>query len=114
MTELEATPAGSPREWRPIPIRVWVAIGAGLTFALFVAVGLSTTVTVPNFFSGMMNRSQDQARADLRAISAALATFAERNGGTCPATLDLLVTPDEHGRTYLGATTLPKDPWGTG
>lgn len=53
-----------------------------------------------------------KARADIRAISSALAAFAVNNGGKYPDTLEVLVTPDVHGKTYLGVRALPKDPWG--
>jgi len=113
MTELAATSTDSPGPKRPVRIGVWVAIAAAGTFAAFILVGLFTTVVVPRFFRRLVNPSQEQARADILEIDTTLETFAQRNGGKYPATLEQLVIPDENGKTYLGSTVLPKDPWGT-
>jgi general secretion pathway protein G len=53
-----------------------------------------------------------KAKADITAISDAVTSFAIENGGRFPDSLEVLVTPDPNGHTYLDADVVPKDPWG--
>jgi type II secretion system protein G len=53
-----------------------------------------------------------QAQLDIRTIHSALTAFAVNNGGNYPDSLEVLVTPDVNGQTYLGKNKVPKDPWG--
>jgi len=50
--------------------------------------------------------------ADLRALRAAIDSYALMNSGRYPDDLRVLVTPDELGNTYLKQTEVPTDPWG--
>lgn len=52
-----------------------------------------------------------QAEADVARICAALDHYVINNAGRHPDSLDVLVTPDVNGVTYLGARALPVDPW---
>ncbi len=54
----------------------------------------------------------EQVDADIRELEAALEAYALANGGRYPTSLEVLVTPDENGQTFLGRTSLPLDPWG--
>jgi general secretion pathway protein G len=55
---------------------------------------------------------RQKAQADIRAISSALTAYVVDNGGKYPDTLDVLLKPDGHGKTYLNTTGIPRDPWG--
>jgi len=52
------------------------------------------------------------AREHILEIDEALRSFAVLNSGHYPETLELLVTPDANGATFLPRTELPRDPWG--
>jgi len=54
----------------------------------------------------------EQMSTDLEALDTALYAYLENNDGAWPASIDVLITPDENGATYLGRTTVPIDPWG--
>ena len=45
-------------------------------------------------------------------IESALEEFAIANGGKYPDSLEVLVTPDTNGQTFLEGTRVPKDAWG--
>lgn len=49
---------------------------------------------------------------DLRWIDGALEDYVLAHGGRFPDSLQILVTPDVNGDTYLDMTRVPKDPWG--
>jgi general secretion pathway protein G len=51
-------------------------------------------------------------KADLQALDTTLGTFAMKNGGDYPDSLDRLVEEDGNGKRYLAQTVVPKDPWG--
>jgi type II secretion system protein G len=53
-----------------------------------------------------------KAQVDVAAIFEALQEYAVANGGKYPDALEVLVTPDVNGQTFLDRTRLPKDPWG--
>jgi len=53
-----------------------------------------------------------RATVDIVKIESALENYAINNSMRYPDTLEVLVTPDVNGETYLRATALPKDPWG--
>jgi general secretion pathway protein G len=53
-----------------------------------------------------------KAAADVTTIGQALDEYALNNALQYPDTLEVLVTPDVNGHTYLAATKVPKDPWG--
>ena len=52
-----------------------------------------------------------KAEQDIGAINQAVTNYALRNGGTFPATLKDLITPDSNGNRYLARDSIPEDPW---
>ena len=56
--------------------------------------------------------NQEKAKADIVSISSAIDQYTIENNGRYPESLEVLVTPDENGFTFLGQETVPKDPWG--
>ena len=79
--------------------------------AVIVIIGLLATLVVPNVLGKWGEAAITKARVDLSTLSSALTEYAVRNGGQFPETLDVLVTPDDSGHTYLQSRTLPIDPW---
>jgi len=79
---------------------------------VIVIIGLLATLVVPNVLQKFAFASRKKAEADLVAIKSALTEFAVANGGKFPDSLEVLVTPDVNGHTYLEGTKIPKDPWG--
>jgi len=62
-----------------------------------------------NFFVA----ARKKAEMDVVSIDSAISNFIVENGGKAPENLEVLVTPDENGRTILkNRTTVPLDPWG--
>ena len=89
---------------------------AGFTLAelmvVIVIIGLLATLVVPNVISKLGKANIAKAKADITAISDAVTSFAIENGGRFPDSLEVLVTPDPNGHTYLDSEVVPKDPWG--
>lgn len=89
---------------------------AGFTLAelmvVIVIIGLLATLVVPNVVKRLFVANKTKAKADIVALSQAVDEYAIQNGGRYPDTLDVLVTPDQDGFTYLKSDVLPKDPWG--
>ena len=79
---------------------------------VIVIIGLLATLVVPNVLQKFAFASRKKAEADLVSIKSALTEFAVANGGKFPDSLEVLVTPDVNGHTYLEGTKIPKDPWG--
>jgi general secretion pathway protein G len=79
---------------------------------VIVIIGLLATLVVPNVLQKFAFASRKKAEADLVSIKNALTEYAVANGGKFPDTLEVLVTPDVNGHTYLDTTKIPKDPWG--
>jgi general secretion pathway protein G len=52
-----------------------------------------------------------QVHADITAIGSALEQYAQNNAGKYPDSLEVIVTPDANGLSYLGTKVLPIDPW---
>jgi general secretion pathway protein G len=79
---------------------------------VIVIIALLATVVVQNALPYLFKSQRTVAAADITAITTALDTYAINNGGKLPDTLDVLVTPDENGNTYLkDQTSVPLDPW---
>jgi general secretion pathway protein G len=79
---------------------------------VIVIIGLLATVVVPNVVRRLFSGQRAKATADIAAISEAINTYAVENMGKFPDSLEVLVTPDENGHSYLDRETVPKDPWG--
>jgi general secretion pathway protein G len=78
---------------------------------VIVIIGLLATLVVPNVLQKFAFASRKKAEADLVTIKNALTEYAVANGGKFPDSLEVLVTPDVNGHTYLDTTKIPKDPW---
>ena len=88
---------------------------AGFTLAemmvVIVIIGLLATLVVPNVLQRFAAASKGKAKVDIMAIESALKEYAINNGGKFPDNLDVLVTPDVNGQTYIEGKSIPKDPW---
>src|SRR5262245_52185575 len=89
---------------------------AGFTLAelmvVIVIIGLLATLVVPSVVSKLARANVTKAKTDIVSIANEVTNYATNNGGRFPESIEALVTPDEHGFTYLDAETVPKDPWG--
>ena len=66
---------------------------------------------------GTMRAAEDESsramtQMHLVTLKQALDLYAIENGGRYPDSLDALVLPDEHGRSYLDSNEVPRDLWG--
>jgi general secretion pathway protein G len=85
--------------WECILVVVCVAVVSGLALLQVMA----RTVFVSHC---------DKAPRDIASICAAIDSFMRAHDGQAPESLELLVTPDAHGYTYLNdRTVIPTDPW---
>jgi general secretion pathway protein G len=80
---------------------------------VIVIIGLLGTLVVPNVIKRFAQATRTTAKADISAMMSALDEYAINNGGKYPDSLEVLVTPDENGHTYLKAKAgqMPRDPW---
>ena len=74
-------------------------------------IGLLATQVVPRVLDSLGDAKWGKVRADLSAISGAMRTYAVKNGGDFPESLERLVERDENGRAFLEQTEVPRDPW---
>jgi general secretion pathway protein G len=80
-------------------------LGAVLAIGLF-TMKLSSAQT--NFFVA----ARKKAELDIVSICQAVDNYTIMNCGRGPASLEVLVTPDQNGKTFLrDRTTIPPDPW---
>lgn len=78
-----------------------------------VILGLIATIVVPSVLDRFTFAQRKKAEVDISGLVTTLDTFALENGGKYPESLEILVTPDENGRTFLqNQTSIPVDPWG--
>jgi len=78
---------------------------------VIVIIGLLATLVVPNVMRNFLQGQQGKAKADITAIVNAITEYAMANGGRYPDSLEILVTPDVNGYTFLNQKKVPKDPW---
>ncbi len=77
-----------------------------------VIIALLATLVVQNVMPMLVQSNITKAQADITTMRAALDNWAIQNGGKYPDSLEVLVTPDENGQTFLrDQTTVPLDPW---
>jgi general secretion pathway protein G len=92
---------------------IWILVGLGaFSVCSIVGFGLLATLVVPNVLKSYAFAVSRKVKLDLTSIDLAVEEFAIHNGGKYPDGLEVLVTPDANGQTYLRATRIPKDPWG--
>jgi general secretion pathway protein G len=79
---------------------------------VIVILGLIATIVVPNLLGRFFVAQREKAKMDITQLVSAVTTYALENNGKYPDSLDILVTPDENGNTYLASrNTVPLDPW---
>ena len=79
---------------------------------VIVIIGLLATVVMTNAVRNFFVAARKKAEMDVVSISQAVETYTVENAGKAPESLEVLVTPDINGRTYLQhRTSVPKDPW---
>lgn len=79
---------------------------------VIVIIALLATFVANNAIPMLFKAGKAKAGVDIMSISNAIDIFAIENGGRYPDSLELLITPDENGLTYLkDQTTVPLDPW---
>ncbi len=105
-------PAAAPKKKSGIPAWVWVLLtllvgGPILLFTLAIV----AAIAIPSLMSARFEANQAKVQADLRAITAAVESYAAIHG-EYPANLRVLVHTDEHGAAFLNAEQVPTDPWG--
>jgi|SRR5882672_3444965 len=93
------------------------ATRAGFSLAelmvVIVIIGLLATAVMTNAVRNFFVAARKKAEMDVVSIDSAISNFIVENGGKAPENLEVLVTPDENGRTILkNRTTVPLDPWG--
>ena len=106
-----ATPSEEPRT-KKRRVWLWVVLGAAACFFGLVALGVVATIFLPNVLHRLDLASVQKAKLDILKIQNVSAEFAANNGGRYPDNIEVLVTPDVNGATYLGSRTVPLDPWG--
>ena len=88
---------------------------AGFTLAemmvVIVIIGILATIVVPNVMQKFFQSQRAKATADIVSIVGALKEYAMNNAGKYPDSLEVLVTPDVNGHTYLEGKKIPRDPW---
>jgi general secretion pathway protein G len=78
---------------------------------VIVIIGLLATLVVPNVVRKLFVANVAKAKSDIMAIDQAIVGFAIENGGRFPDSLEVLVTPDANGHSFLDRETVPRDPW---
>ena len=79
---------------------------------VIVIIGLLATLVVPNVVRKLFVANTTKAKADIASIARAIDDYAVENNGRYPESLEVLVTPDANGYTFLNRETVPLDPWG--
>lgn len=97
---------------RPLPVRRRAGFTLAEMMVVIVIIGLLATLVVPNVMQRFSQGQKGKAKADITAIVNAITEFAIQNGGKYPESLEVLVTPDVNGYTFLNQKKVPKDPWG--
>jgi general secretion pathway protein G len=90
--------------WRRVLLR-----GSKCALMIAVLALVAPNPAVRNFFVA----ARAKAKMDVVSIHDAVGTYIVANDGRVPESLEVLVTPDENGRTILkNLTSVPRDPWG--
>ena len=100
----------SSRKW-PVWAKVLLALCIAGPVGM-VALGLAATLFVPTIARKLFVAQTTKAKAHITAIARAADDYAVLNNGRYPSELEVLITPDANGATFLGRTDWPIDPWG--
>jgi general secretion pathway protein G len=76
---------------------------------VIVILGLLATLVAQNVVPILFKANTAVVKSDINAICGAIDNYLINNGNKAPDSLEVLVTPDENGHTYL--KSLPLDPW---
>jgi len=76
---------------------------------VIVILGLLATLVATNVVPMLFKANTTVVKSDINAICSAIDNYLINNGNKAPDSLDVLITPDENGHTYL--KSLPPDPW---
>ena len=76
-----------------------------------VIIGILAGIGIPAISGKSETAKISQAKANINAISSALAIY-EMNNGAYPPSLDGLLDSSKQGFPFLDKQTVPKDPWG--
>jgi general secretion pathway protein G len=109
---MEAASEESPKRTRRSRLLVGLLVVAVLGIGWALVEIVLPDLFLPPEISQFDEASRDHAKSRLEKIRAAADAFAAANGGKYPDRFEALVTPDASGRTFLGTTEIPTDPWG--
>lgn len=85
----------------------------GCSFGLLLVFFLGPTLVVPIVLDRLNFAQRKKAEMDIQSLMSAVETYAVNNGGAFPESLEVLVTPDENGHTFLkNLRHVPQDSWG--
>ena len=102
----EEPQSSSGKKW------IWILLIVVLGIPAFlIGSGCLATLIAPAVIQEMGFAQRSKAEVDLVSLQSAVSEYAILNGGVYPESLELLVTPDENGNTFLKARRLPLDPW---
>jgi len=76
---------------------------------VIVILGLLATLVAQNVIPMLFKANVTVVKNDISQICSAIDNYLINNGNKPPENLEVLVTPDENGHTYL--KNLPADPW---
>ena len=79
---------------------------------VIVIIGLLVGLVGPNVMGYLTQGKVTPAKAHLRPLDEAVTSFAMRNDGKYPDSLESLIEEDEYGNSYINSKIVPKDPWG--
>jgi len=87
-------------------------VGPESLAGLFLGIGLAATQVVPRILERLDDAKVGRCKAEIAALGGALRSYAIKNGGEYPDSLQQLVEKDSNGRSFLEQETLPLDAWG--
>ena len=92
-------------------LKVILVIVIGIPVGLL-GIGFIGALMVQNVPAVLERAHSGAAKANITTISQGVDTFIIMNNGRHPESLELLVTPDENGETFLKSYRVPTDSWG--
>ena len=109
----ERRPRRSVARWLLIAVGVCVAAAITVFVCLALALVAGRKGALDQALVQHIVLTRTKMRIDIVSICQAIDNYTILNSGEAPATLDVLLTRDGQGQTYLhNRTELPLDPWG--